>query len=519
MAANSAKYYLGKTSGDFRNDYAVASLKEDGVATTDTCPTFQYIYFFMKKNIYFQYLLFAFLLAIFLMPHAVFAAWAPSQIDTLKQQFVTGIGRIYQTAEFPWLFLNPEECFTPGVSCYFSNPDGPYGYPSNGGKLYIGMAATDALVLIMETPPPMRYFGITPYIFSRYYPSLPLAPRKSGTVQVFESLGDTVNMANVGTAGSPVAGGNPFTQLSVFVMTADQNTYNHIYWQFVALDLPSYAINQVAMPLTAVPLKMGIGPAADTFSIMMRLAYPDDPDQMQDYLTRVPIRFLHLSALKKRSTLAMPTPVSKIPGNGLREPAELETARDQLVSQLLAQYGNAYTITERAINLTQTNNYVCVEYGVSCNGDNPDALYSRDINKFIPTSPADKILIVGINHVLTGKDTYVSHSVINDLHQVGVQGASDFWFQGSALAMAGIVSSSDPRYLAYEQLYAFTISYDCIGEAVCLQIEEPTLNDPIGVPFGDPLDISARYYMDPVTETRPSSSEVILHRVFLLMKM
>ncbi|GEM_PF-1983457 len=459
-------------------------------------------------------------LVLSLLSCSAFAAWTVSQLDTLKQQFETGISRAYQTAEFPWLFLNPADCFSPGVVCYFSNPDGPYGYPfmGNGLGLSTRMAKTDALVLIMETPPAMRYFGITPYIFSRYYPSLPKMPRQSGVVQVFESLGDSVNFTNINTAGSPVAGRSPFTQLSVFVMTADQNTYQQIYTQFVGLGFPGYAINLVAMPLTAIPLEMGTGPATDTFTILMRLAYPNDPNQMQDYLARAPVRYLHLTALNSRPTLALPTPVSKIPGDGIKESASLATARDQLVTQLLAQYGSTYNITEQTIVLTQTNNYVCVDNGIQCNVDNPDGLYTRDVNGFVPTSAADKILIVGVNHVATGKSTYVSHSVINDLYHVGVEGVSDAWFNGSALTMAGISSTNDPRYATYKQLYAFTISYDCTGERVCLLVSQPTATNPVGVPFGDPLDVSARYYVDPSTETRPSSSEVIFHRVFLLKK-
>ncbi|HSB02558.1 MAG TPA: hypothetical protein VLE49_18045, partial [Anaerolineales bacterium] len=89
---------------------------------------------------------------------------------------------------------------------------------------------------------------------------------------------------------------------------------------------------------------------------------------------------------------------------------------------------------------------------------------------------------------------------------------------GSALTMAGITSTADPRYATYSELYAFTVSYDCTGEPVCFTIPQPTADNAVGIPFGDPIDTTARYYVDPATKTRPSSDEVIFHRVFVLKK-
>ena len=50
---------------------------------------------------------------------------------------------------------------------------------------------------------------------------------------------------------------------------------------------------------------------------------------------------------------------------------------------------------------------------------------------------------------------------------------------------------SDPRYALYSQLYALTISYDCTGEPVCLTIPQPTTANPVGVPFGTNMKITA----------------------------
>jgi hypothetical protein len=193
-----------------------------------------------------------------------------------------------------------------------------------------------------------------------------------------------------------------------------------------------------------------------------------------------------------------------------------------LVQQLTAQYGSNYTVTELASVDKQTTNYVCIQSASFCAGDNSDALYTDGISQWVPGDPIngipeDKLLVVGVNHVLTGKAIYVNYAVEEDVHEVGVAAVADNWLQTTALKMARITSSSDPRYATYSQLYSFTVGYDCKGEIACMTIPQPTATQ-IGVSVGDPIDVTGRYYVDPMTHTRPSISEIIDHRVFLLQK-
>jgi hypothetical protein len=447
-------------------------------------------------------------------------SWTASQLPQLTSAFVKGVSGRYNSTQYPWQFLDPADCFNAGVVCFFSNPDGPYGYPlsSNGIGLGSFMKAGDAIVMIMETPPTMTYFGITPYLYTRYYANPPLPGGQTGTSIIFESIDDSINMNTIRTAGSKTAGTNVFTQLSVVVMTADQTTYKQVVKVFTALGFPSSAINLIAMPINAVPLHMGNAPIDDTFTVLMRLAYPQSLSAMADYIQRAPLSFLQLTPTGRHTSVAEPTPVSRVPGDGVSEPSSLQAARDQLVQQLTAQYAANYTIKEIAPVVTQTQNYVCIWSEINCNVDNSDAVYTHEANAYVPASQQDQILIVGVNHVDTGKATYVSHSVINDLYHVGVFGINNVQLEGSALTMAGITSADDPRYATYKDLYAFTISYDCTGQAVCYTIPQSTPTNPVGVPFGTPLDTSTRFYVDPATNTRPSVNELILHRTFLLTK-
>lgn len=449
-------------------------------------------------------------------------AWTPAQLDSLAQSFASGIASTYTVTSYPFSFLDTSECFQPDFTCGFSNPDSPYAFPQVNGVGAMTMMRTDAFVLIMETPPPMRYFALTPYVYTRYYAPNSVRVTQTGFVKVFESLADSVNMDRIGTTGSTTPGVNVNTKLSVIVMTADANTWKQVSAQFTKLGYPSSAINLLTLPVTAASLTMGTTSTSDTYQMLLRMAYPALSSQLSDYIARAPFRFYQLSALTPRNLNALPTAVSRVPGQGTVEPASLATSRDQLVEQLVAQYGAAYTVTELSVVDKQTTNYVCIQTASFCAGDNSDAIYTDGISQWVPGGlvngvPEDKLLVVGVNHVMTGKAVYVNFAVEEDVHEVGVTAVADPWLQGTALEMAGINTSSDPRYDDYSQLYAFTVGYDCSGEIACMTIPLPTATQ-IGVSVGDPIDITGRYYVDPVTFTRPSIKEIVDNRVFLLQK-
>jgi hypothetical protein len=249
----------------------------------------------------------------------------------------------------------------------------------------------------------------------------------------------------------------------------------------------------------------------------MRVAFPDNFEQMADYFDRSPIKTLYLLPIASRAVSPLPVQTSRVPGNGQLEPQLLSTTLDQLVVQVKDKYEADYTFTETSYIVRQSKGYACINYGLPCNGDNPDTLYANDIEDYVPSSPQDKILIVGVDHVKTNKATYLYHAIVNTINDAGVTGVSDIDLDGSALIMADMTDPSAPDYLIYQNLYAFTISYDCENEPTCLTIPEPTAGSP-GVRYGDPLDITGRIYLDPNTNTRPSEDEIIFHRVFFLKK-
>jgi hypothetical protein len=439
---------------------------------------------------------------------------AERTVDSLTADFRNAVSTNYSTSQYPWQVLT---CTPDASNCFGTNPDSPYGAPdfdpTNTHTSVTTLNDTDALVLIMETPPSMRYFGVTPYLFTRYYPShLAGNPLTPGFVPVFESLGDTVNQKVIGTTGSTTPGVNPFGQLSALVMTADALTGAQVLGAFKAIGFPGSAVNRMPMPLSGAHLNMGSGPTKDTYTAMLRVAYPDNPQALADYLSRKPVQVVRMSALTARKLKPVDEAASRVPGTGVSESAALLSARDTLAADLQARFaGSGYTIAERTVDFKQTVNYLCIDNALPCNGDNPDALYSRDVANYAP-QPSDRVLIVGINHVATGKATYLSHSIVADANNRGLLAVSDAWLAGTGLVMGQVSGPSDPRYATYSQLYAFTIAYDCAGDPVCVTI--PAAD----APAGTALNVTARIYLEAATRTRPSSAEIGPHRVFVMKK-
>lgn len=465
-----------------------------------------------------------------LQAHATAAAWTAKDLDRLTQQLAAGMSQAagYGSTLYPWQFLS---CTPSDKNCFGTNPDSPYGAPNFGpapdgsNRSVTPLASSDALVLVMETPPAMRYFGVTSYLFSRYYPNqLPSAPATTpGFVPVFESLNDTVNLDVIRSTGGSQPGVNPFGQLSLMVMTADAVTQAQIRDQLTALAVPATAVNWINLPYRDAALHMGTAPTSDTYTLLLRMAYPADSTpsgqsaSLDDYKARAPLRVLLLRAPATHQGLPVATPRYRSPGSPPAEAASLAQAQDALVSQLQARFLGSYTITESPVTLAQTQNYVCIEQARQCAGDNSDALYASDVSHFRPASPQDRLLVVGVNHVLQGKATYLSHSLVAAKNDMGVLGVSDTWLKGTALSLAGVSDPSDPRYATYSQLYAFTLAYDCHGDPVCVTIPQPS-GTQLGIPYGDPINLTGRTYLDPTSQTRPSAAELIPHRVFILRR-
>jgi len=83
------------------------------------------------------------------------AAWTSGQLGLLVSDFENGVSAKYNYTAYPFQFFSLADCYQPGTQCPFPNPDGPYGQPQLNAQRTVAtnMGPTDAMVMIMETPP------------------------------------------------------------------------------------------------------------------------------------------------------------------------------------------------------------------------------------------------------------------------------------------------------------------------------------------------------------------------------
>ncbi len=420
-------------------------------------------------------------------------AWTTGELEELGAAFGTAMSSDYRVTEGDWLYK--VDC--QGEQCLGNNPDTIYGsvrIPYRIGR-YLGrsrafkLRATDAIVLLLETPPESRYYGFTVYLKDRYYES------RGKRVETAMSLADTLNHSVIQTAS-----GSLFSDLAAIVLTADKLVAEDTVNQLMAIGFPEHAVNFIVMPNDEVPLEMGTESEADNFSLMCRISYPINGEQVEDYLERSPVSVFHVRPLNSREVVRLPPPPFRDPHTGIVEPDELRVAMEEKIAEIVEQYSDEFDIEEQTFIAKESQPFRCAELGISCYADNSDGLYLGNIGNYIPKTQDDKIIIVGVNHVELGMATYFSHSVLRATGNIGVIAISDEW----------ISTIQDPD----TGVYTVTTSYNCGDDPTCLTIPD----NEEGIPFGEPLHSQGRVYLNLVSQTRPSQDEVIFQRVLILTK-
>ncbi len=446
----------------------------------------------------------------------VLPANADTKVTLMGDTFYNSLPDTWNKLKGNWQYFDVKKCFTSGESCYGNNPSSPYGYPSfnpppSEPTLDFKLNSSDAIVIFLRTPPEVKYFGFTQYLFTR----------GGSTDAIFGSMSDTLNLLQVKTLGSQ-PGGSVFNQHMVLIWSADLNTYSTIKNMLVAQGVAESGINFIGMPIS-LPLTMGELPTSDTFNMLMRAAFPTSQADFDAYMKEKPFYVVKVG-LKSAPPIS-PAPTvdyandlsGVIESTKLQTNVQLQTALDALVSDIKKKYIKEFSFKDKIVSFTEKVGWDCITGKAICNGDNHDALYSLDVpGAVIFNDPKDVAIIVGVNHQKTGKALYVNHSVYDTVKIAGIVGVGDAALSAeSAIYHAGIKLQNDPRKLQYQNLYAYAISYDCTGINFCLQIPAPTADNPVGLLPKSPFLLISRSYVDRLTKVRPSMNEVIKHQVIL----
>ena len=445
------------------------------------------------------------------------SAFADEKVNSRGDTFVAALPLDWDVIPGSWKYFDVMDCFTSGQSCFGNNPTSPYGYPSflnsttQQEEMSFKMDPSEAVVIFLRTPPQVRYFGFSQYLFNRDGIEKP----------VFASLSDTLNHLKMTTTGSSQPVPNNFDQYAVIVWTADLNTLASIKQMLRQQGIPDSEINFIPIPIE-LPLNMGQTATSDTFSMLMRTALPAVPANYDLYMEEKPF---YLVKVKPQTPAPLsPAPIlgygSEISGKtestSLQTTTDLQDALNSLVEDIKENYINKFYLQDQVVKYTSKVGWDCINGNGQCNGDNHDALYSLDIPKTVKLQNSDLVIVAGVNHKKTGKALYLNHSVYDTVKLAGIVAVSDpSLTTGSALYHAGVTAPKDPRRLKYKNLYAYVISYKCEDLSYCLSIPAPTETNPVGLTPGAPFYLIGRSYVDPSTQVRPSSQEIIPHQVIL----
>lgn len=431
-----------------------------------------------------------------------------AKVQAMGDRFVAAVPTDWVATRGAWSYLDVEDCFVDGTTCYGSNPTSPYGFPDFGTGMDFRLRANEAVVVFMRTPPEMRYYAFTQYLFKRATSTRPFW---------FASLSDSLNQRRFRTLRSSAPGTNLFDQYAVLVWTADLNTLAGVKSVLARQRITDAEVNVLPLPYS-LPVSMGLGDGADTFTLLMRTALPTSQPQFDAYLAESPFYVVRVGPSVGRAVNPAPTVGYADEITGVTEDAALTSALASLVGDIRARYQGRFDFSSRRVVYSPRVGWDCMSDTADCaGGDNHDALYSQDVSPALTVRTlTDVVVVAGVNHQRTGKADYLNHVVVDPLKTTGIVAIDDpLLTKQSALYHAGVTSARDPRVRTYEQLYAYAISYDCNGLSFCVQIPAPTAEQPVGLAPGAPFEVWGRKYVEPRSGVRPDPSEIVRHQVLV----
>ncbi|MGC6508169.1 MAG: hypothetical protein ACON4U_07110 [Myxococcota bacterium] len=353
----------------------------------------------------------------------------------------------------------------------------------------------EAVVIVGTSPPQSKYFGLTPYLFSRIGDGTERIP-------VFASLTDSLNQVNLRTED-----GNPYNSKMAVIFTSDSASMANARNALENMGYSNSNINEVILPRSDV--EYGTVPdKSDTFLIMGRLALVEEEAAGQRYLQDIPLQVYRLSTEQTGAGLEVDERTPR--GDGQNED-HLESGLDQLEDAIYAEAEQFGEVTDIAIASSQIVSQIidpelCLENTTECKGDNADTTYAAGPLSVIQsdginTLDEDEYFVVyGVNHTAAGKSTYSNFSVYTQTKKIGVVAVDNTAMAGSA---SGYLSDNADKYFVYE------VRRDCTDKPYCLTLH----TDFPGAPLDESLFFIFRAYLNPGLSVSPDHDEILTERV------
>lgn len=381
---------------------------------------------------------------------------------------------------------------------------------------FFDLGPDEAIVFLGRTPPECRYFSYDHYLLTRTY--------GNETRFIFANLADTVNNLVINTEGTPNgAAGNPFDQTTVIVATADRGIDQRIQAAALSAGYSGDIFNTQVFPSSM--LNMGLEESSDTFLMALRPALYNDEQAGDDYRNNAPAKVFRVTPNETTTLDPYDYPELRVRGTGTTE-FDFMDDLEELRIAILDKY-SGLNVTELPTSMPVPVGSDAIQRGIDALGPDNDACYLWTGNQTIssPTPPFpdlsqyydflrdpaitlgndsnEFIIVYGVNHVATGKATYANFALYGADIWNGVGSISDEYFSGTAEEY--LPDNPNAKYL-----YVYKVARNCNGDPHCYEV--PYGIGAYGIELDQPLWIGWRSYLEEVTETGPSYSEIVYDR-------
>jgi hypothetical protein len=423
-------------------------------------------------------------------------------------------------------------------------PDFMYDLPFD---LVWQMRQDEAIVLIGQTPPPVRYFGIQTWV-NLGPASPPGANVTDNRTLIGAAFGDSINNLTVRTTGS-----NPFDRPIVNIITGNQQTERLVRKALLAAGYPEAIINVERLSTVIAPL--GYGPSGSILLMAQRIAVPADKTLFEDYVRRSinddpdddPYRVFRVSLENEAAPDPYPVPTLRVRGTGKTEmdlypalkslgKAIIASQQDMPYKELGVRFWQDMMSTGQVVLADEP--WPSLQNGQFGYQGTRDAIYWTTFPPFklrseLPSDEKEYVIVYGVNHHRTGKAAYTSFSayvepVFGTGREIGLGTVSDPDFeQGGSPGDSArqYLKPDDPFYEYADMLYAWKIARKCDdGEPYCLEVGEPKDIDGVlyNLSCSPQIDLDAdspswasdvfvafRNYMEPATAVSADSNELV----------
>ncbi len=261
---------------------------------------------------------------------------------------------------------------------------------------------------------------------------------------------------------------------------------------------------------------------------MLRLGYDDDADELEIVLRNAiwqndfdGERYLEAAALDvlrvtpQAGTVAKPfdAPPLRVRGTGhseMRLMNSLNHLRQGIIDEQRKQHPGL-TPADVVPRPMCVEGYDLIQRGAPMCGDNRDAFYvtagylSDPASTKLTLGEGEFLILYGVNHVASGKATYMNVNVYADeTARLTVAHIDDRKLLGTARAYF-----EDPADPAADVMYVYKVSRSCDGEPRCLELSTCGL---LTLDSKTLLGIFTRIYLEPATKVGPAMSEILYDR-------